>query len=50
MSRTQSMSGSQLSLIAPLMRSTAAKGGRPFNDHPLMDEDIAYRYRTGTPW
>ena len=38
------------SLIQPVLPSSAGLRGRPWNDHRLTLEGIAWRFRTGSPW
>lgn len=37
-------------LIEPVLPKNGERQGRPWNDHRLMLEGIAWRFRTGTPW
>ena len=37
-------------VVEPVLRSSAGRRGRPWNDHRRTLEGIAWRYRTGTPW
>jgi transposase len=50
MSRDASFSDAEWALIAPLMPSVAAGGGRPFAGHRRVVEGIIWHYRTGSPW
>ena len=38
------------SLIEPVMPQDAGRPGRPWNDHRVTLEGIAWRFRTGSPW
>jgi putative transposase len=37
-------------VIEPVLPSGAGRRGRPWNDHRLTLEAIAWRFRTGSPW
>ena len=37
-------------MIEPVLPSGAGRRGRPWNDHRLTLEAIAWRFRTGAPW
>ncbi|WP_432757769.1 IS5 family transposase [Saccharopolyspora erythraea] len=37
-------------LVEPVLPSRKGLRGRPFADHRLILEGIAWRFRTGTPW
>lgn len=37
-------------VIEPLLPSGVGRRGRPWNDHRLTLEAIAWRFRTGSPW
>jgi transposase len=37
-------------VIEPVLPSGAGRRGRPWNDHRLTLEAIAWRFRTGAPW
>jgi putative transposase len=37
-------------VIEPVLPSCGGRRGRPWNDHRLTLEAIAWRFRTGSPW
>jgi putative transposase len=37
-------------VIEPVLPSGAGRRGRPWNDHRVTLEAIAWRFRTGSPW
>jgi len=37
-------------LIEPVLPENGVRRGRPWNDHRLTLEGIAWRFRTGSPW
>jgi putative transposase len=37
-------------VVEPVLPSGAGRRGRPWNDHRLTLEAIAWRFRTGAPW
>jgi putative transposase len=50
MSRFQTLSDSQWSLIEDALPRPTGRKGRPFSDARTMVEAIVYRYRTGIAW
>jgi len=38
------------SALEPVLPPRAGRAGRPWNDHRLTLEGIAWRFRTGSPW
>jgi transposase len=50
MVRTGVISDELWTLIEPVLPDSSGRQGRPWNDHRLMLEGIAWRFRTGTPW
>ena len=50
MSRFQSLSDGQWSLIENLLPARTGKKGRPFSDARQVAEGIIYRYRCGIAW
>lgn len=37
-------------VLEPVMPQDAGRPGRPWNDHRMTLEGIAWRFRTGSPW
>ena len=50
MVRANVISDELWSVIAPVLPDDAGRRGRPWNDHRLTLEGIAWRFRTGSPW
>ena len=50
MTRTAVISDSLWAVIQPVLPSSAGRQGRPWNDHRVTLEAIAWRFRTGAPW
>jgi putative transposase len=48
--RADAISDELWELIEPVLPSRKGLRGRPFADHRLILEGIAWRYRAGTPW
>jgi len=48
--RTDVISDELWAVIEPVLPSSAGCRGRPWNDHRLTLEAIAWRFRTGSPW
>jgi putative transposase len=50
MVRADAISDELWELVEPVLPSRKGLRGRPFADHRLALEGIAWRFRTGTPW
>lgn len=50
MLRTDVISDELWAVIAPVLPQDQGRRGRPWNDHRLTLEGIAWRFRTGSPW
>ena len=50
MLRTDVISDELWTVIAPALPADRGRRGRPWNDHRLTLEGIAWRFRTGSPW
>lgn len=50
MVRASVISDELWAVIAPVLPDGAGRRGRPWNDHRLTLEGIAWRFRTGSPW
>ena len=50
MTRVGVISDSLWAVIEAVMPSSAGRRGRPWNDHRVTLEAIAWRFRTGAPW
>ena len=48
--RANAISDELWELIGPVLPSRAGLRGRPFADHRLILEGIAWRFRVGSPW
>lgn len=50
MLRSDVISDDLWAVISPVLPDGAGRRGRPWNDHRLTLEGIAWRFRTGSPW
>jgi transposase len=50
MFRSSVISDELWAVIEPVLPSGAGRRGRPWNDHRLTLEGIAWRFRAGAPW
>jgi len=50
MLRSDMISDELWAVIAPVLPDGSGRRGRPWNDHRLTLEGIAWRFRTGSPW
>jgi transposase len=50
MLRSGVISDALWAVVEPVLPSGAGRRGRPWNDHRLTLEAIAWRFRTGAPW
>ena len=50
MVRASAFSDELWAVIAPVLPGGVGRRGRPWNDHRLTLEGIAWRFRTGSPW
>jgi transposase len=48
--RADEISDDLWAVIEPVLPASAGRRGRPWNDHRLTLEGIAWRFRTGSPW
>jgi len=50
MARAGVFSDELWTLVEPVLPDAGGRRGRPWNDHRLTLEGIAWRFRTGSPW